>query len=155
VCDRPEDVRIKPGISCQLLNIDLVALPITVRDRAQLTNVRHNDFVPKLLKLFADPDRVRSRLHRNPCWRHIGEPLLDRLRSGPEVATVDHFSVLVEGAVMAPDVAKIDADRHLNLGLSARDFSDEVLRWLLHGKPSLRSGRPAHPIYRELRAASF
>jgi hypothetical protein len=34
---------------------------------------------------------------------------------------------------MAPDVAKVDADRDLNLGLSAWNFSDEVLRWLLHG----------------------
>jgi hypothetical protein len=38
---------------------------------------------------------------------------------------------------MAPDVAKVDADRDLNLGLSAWDFRDEVLRWLLHGKQSL------------------
>jgi hypothetical protein len=49
---------------------------------------------------------------------------------------------------MAPDIAKVDADRDLNLGLSAWDFSDEVLRWLLHEKQSLRSGRPAHPISR-------
>jgi hypothetical protein len=38
---------------------------------------------------------------------------------------------------MAPDVAGVDADRDLNLGLSARDFYDEVLRRLLHGKQSL------------------
>jgi len=38
---------------------------------------------------------------------------------------------------MAPDVAKVDADRDLNLGLSAWDFSDEVLRWLLHGNSLL------------------
>jgi len=29
---------------------------------------------------------------------------------------------------MAPDIAKVDADRHLNLGLPAWNFSDEVLR---------------------------
>ena len=34
---------------------------------------------------------------------------------------------------MAPDIAKVDADRHLNLGLPAWNFSDEVLPWLLHG----------------------
>jgi len=45
VSDRPKDVRIKPGIARQLLRIDLVALPITVRDRSQLTDVRHDDFV--------------------------------------------------------------------------------------------------------------
>jgi hypothetical protein len=46
VGDWPEYVRIKPGITRQLLSIDLVALPIAVRDRSQLTNVRHDDFVP-------------------------------------------------------------------------------------------------------------
>lgn len=137
VGDRPQYVRIKPGITRQLLGIDLVALPIAVRDRSQLAHVRHDDFMAELLQLFADPDRVRSSLHRNPRWRYIGEPLLDRLRGGPEAATVDHFSVMVEGAVMAPDVAKVDADRDLNLSLSAWDFRDEALRWLLHGKQSL------------------
>jgi hypothetical protein len=42
---RPEDVRIKPGITCQLLSIHLVALPVTVRDCSQLTDVRHDNFV--------------------------------------------------------------------------------------------------------------
>jgi hypothetical protein len=28
--DRTKDVRVKPGISCQLLSIDLIALPVTV-----------------------------------------------------------------------------------------------------------------------------
>jgi len=80
---------------------------------------------------------VCSSLHRNPRWRNICEPLLDRLRRGPEAATIDYFSVLVEGAVMAPDITKVDADRDLNLGLPAWDFSDEVLRWLLHGNTLL------------------
>ena len=43
--DRTKDARIKSGISCQLLSIDLIALPVTVRDRPQLANVRHDDFV--------------------------------------------------------------------------------------------------------------
>jgi hypothetical protein len=34
---------------------------------------------------------------------------------------------------MTPDISKVDADRHLNPGLSAWDFCDEVLRWLFHG----------------------
>jgi hypothetical protein len=34
---------------------------------------------------------------------------------------------------MAPDIAKVDANRHLHPGLPAWDFRDEVLRWLLHG----------------------
>ena len=40
---------------------------------------------------------------------------------------------------MAPDIAKVDPDRHLHLGVPAWNFSDEVLRRLLHGKQSLRS----------------
>jgi hypothetical protein len=35
---------------------------------------------------------------------------------------------------MAPDIPKIDPDRHLNLGNAAWNFrDDEVLRWLFHG----------------------
>jgi hypothetical protein len=49
------------------------------------------------------------------------------------VGPIDDFSVLVEGAVMAPDVPKVDADRDLNLSLSAWNFSDGVLRWLFMG----------------------
>src|SRR5271168_4821633 len=45
VGDRPEDVRIKPSITRQLLSIDLIALPVAVRDRPQLADVRHDDFV--------------------------------------------------------------------------------------------------------------
>jgi hypothetical protein len=41
---------------------------------------------------------------------------------------------------MAPDIAKVDANRQLGLGLSAWNFCDEVLRRLLHGKQSLPSG---------------
>ena len=35
----------------QLLGIDLVALPITVRDRTQFTDARHDDFVAWFLQL--------------------------------------------------------------------------------------------------------
>jgi hypothetical protein len=34
---------------------------------------------------------------------------------------------------MAPDIAKIDPDRYLELGLPAWNIGNEVLRWLLHG----------------------
>ena len=54
-------------------------------------------------------------LHRNSRWRHIGEPRVDRLRRRPETTAVDHFTLLVESAVMAPYVAKVDADRQLYL----------------------------------------
>jgi hypothetical protein len=62
-----------------------------------------------------------------------GKPLPDRLRCGPEAASVDRFAFLVESAVMAPDIAKVDADRRLRPGLSAWGFRDEVLRRFLHG----------------------
>ena len=34
---------------------------------------------------------------------------------------------------MAPNVAKVDADRQLYLGTIPGYFRDEVVRWLLHG----------------------
>jgi hypothetical protein len=38
---------------------------------------------------------------------------------------------------MAPNVAKVDADRQLYLGTLAGYFRDEVVRWLLHGNSLL------------------
>jgi hypothetical protein len=35
---------------------------------------------------------------------------------------------------MAPDISKIDPDRHPNLGDAAWNFRDEVLYRLFHGK---------------------
>jgi hypothetical protein len=137
VCNRPEDVRIEPRVACDLLRIDLIAFAIAVRDRPQLAHVRNNHFMAKLLQLLADPDRVNARLHRNTSVRHINEPLLDGLRCGPEPASIDHFTLLVEGAVMAPNVAKVDADRQLYLATFPGCFYDEVLRWLLHGNSLL------------------
>jgi hypothetical protein len=64
---------------------------------------------------------------------YVGEPLLDGLRGRPKPAPIDDHTIYVERAVMAPDIAKVDADRDLNPGLPAWDFSNEVLRWLLHG----------------------
>ena len=66
---------IETGIPRQLLGIDLIALPVTMRDRPQLTDVGHNDFMAQLLKLFADSDRVCSRRHPYSRWRPISEPL--------------------------------------------------------------------------------
>ena len=45
VGDGPKDVGIKPGITRQLLSINLIALAVTVRDRPQLADVRYDDFV--------------------------------------------------------------------------------------------------------------
>ena len=38
---------------------------------------------------------------------------------------------------MAPDIAKVNTDRDLNLGLPAWNFSYEMLRGLLHGNSLL------------------
>jgi hypothetical protein len=48
---------------------------------------------------------------------------------------------------MAPDISKVDPDRHLGLRAAAWNFSDKVMRRLFHGKQSLRSEGPAHPIF--------
>jgi hypothetical protein len=48
-------------------------------------------------------------------------------------ASINHFACFVEHAVVAPDISKVDTDRHLNPGPSEWDFRDEVLRWLFHG----------------------
>src|SRR5260370_18304370 len=132
--DRPQDLRIEPSVAGQLLRIDLIALPIAVGDRTQLTYVRYDDLVTQFLKLFADPDRTRPRCHRNPYSRQIGKPLLDSPGAGSEPTSVNHFSVLVERAVIAPDIPKVDPDRYPNPGAAAWNFSDEVMRWLLHGE---------------------
>ena len=62
-----------------------------------------------------------------------GKPLVDGLRCSPETTSVHNFTIPVELAVMAPDVTKIDPYRHLELGMPACNFSNGVLRWLLHG----------------------
>jgi len=51
---------------------------------------------------------------------------------------------------MAPDISKINTDRHPDPGTPAWNFRDKVIRRLLHGKQSLPSGAPAHPIFRYL-----
>ena len=65
VCDRPQYLRIKPGVAGQLLRINLIALAVAVRDRSQFADVRHDHLMAKFLQLFADPDRMRASLHRN------------------------------------------------------------------------------------------
>ena len=52
---------------------------------------------------------------------------------GWQTPPVNHFSIFVERAVMAPDISKIDPDRHPNFGDAAWNFRDEVLPWPFHG----------------------
>src|ERR1700738_1715648 len=73
----------------------------SLSDRPQLPHVRYDHFVAEFLELLATPDRVHPCLHRDPCLREIGEPLLDRLRRGPETTSTNDVSISVERAVMA------------------------------------------------------
>lgn len=66
-----------------------------------------------------------TRFHRHPRRRHVGEPLLNRLRGRSEATLVYDFTILVERAVMTPNIPKVDADRRANPRLSAWDFRDE------------------------------
>jgi len=106
----------------------------SVRDRTQFAHVRNDHFVTQFLKLLADPDRVRARFHRDPHSRQIGKPLLDSRGTGTKPAPVHNFPVFVERAVMAPDIPKVDPDRHSDPGASAWYFRDEVLRGIFHGQ---------------------
>jgi hypothetical protein len=115
---------LEPGIARQLFGIYLIALPIAVRNRTQLTDVGHNDFVAKLLQLLTDPYRMRSSLHRHTRRQRIREPFLNGLGRGSKTTSIDYFTVFVENAVMTPDIAKINAYRQHRPGLSRWNFCD-------------------------------
>jgi len=51
-----------------------------------------------------------------------------------ETGPAHYFSIFVERAVMAPDLPKIDRDRHPDPGASEWYFRDEVLRRIFHGQ---------------------
>ena len=108
----------------------------------------HSLKIAHLLKLLADPDGVDSRLHRVPHWRQIGKPSFDPGRCGEKPASVDHLAFFVERAVMTPDIAKIDPNRHLNPGAAPWYFRDEILRRFFIRIVSLFSVRPSHLTYR-------
>ena len=126
VCNGPKNLRIQPGVPGQLLGIYLIAFAVAMRDGPQLADFRHDQFMAKFLKLLADPDRVRPRLHRHPSRGHNRKPSINALRRRSETTAIDHFAVFVESAVMAPNIHEVDADRHGNPGLSAWNVRDEV-----------------------------
>jgi hypothetical protein len=72
----------------------------------------------QFLKLLVDPDRVCPRLHGDAHSRQVGKPPIDAGWVRSEPAPVDHFTIFVERAVMAPNISKIDPDRDPNLGAS-------------------------------------
>jgi hypothetical protein len=129
-------------------HVRLLRRPEVVKQDSQLAGDRNNGLAPgllatssgqmetplskcRVLPMWLEHSISRLRRYALPAW------VMPSLRGSSESSPINDFSVLVEGAVMPPDVAKVDADRHLNLGLSAWDFSDEVLRWLLHGNSLL------------------
>jgi hypothetical protein len=75
---------------------------------------------------------VRPGFHGDPHPRQVGKPPIDTGWVRSEPAPVDNFTVLVERAVMAPNISKIDPDRYPNLGASPWYFRDEVLRMPFH-----------------------
>src|SRR5579862_1299053 len=86
--------------------------------------------VAQFLKLFANqiecvPVSIATRALGGSV-NHFSTPE-SVVRNRPRSTTSPIF---VERAVMAPDIPKIDSDRHLNLGDAAWNFRDEVLPWL-------------------------
>jgi len=80
----------------------------------------HDYFMAKLPDLLANPDRMGTGLHGHPRWSKIPEALVCSGWIGSGTASVYDLAVLVEGAVMAPDVPKVDADRGPDPGTSVR-----------------------------------
>jgi hypothetical protein len=73
---------------------------------------------------------VRPCFHGDPHPRQVGKPLLDAGWVGSEAAPVDNLAVLVERAVMAPDISKVDPDRHFNpFAILILQVSWRNLRW--------------------------
>ncbi|HTF66068.1 MAG TPA: hypothetical protein VK638_25615 [Edaphobacter sp.] len=64
----------------------------------------------------------------------------------------NNISIFVELAVMAPDVTKIDPDRHLELGVPAWNFRDEALRW--PPEPSIAEKNPL-PLLLKIYSTEF
>ena len=72
--------------------------------------------------LLADPDGMSSGFHRYPDRLEIAEALIYARWVGSETATVDDLALFVDGAVMAPDVSKVDTDRRPDPGTPAWTF---------------------------------
>src|ERR1700743_180982 len=119
VGDGTKDLRTEPGIASHLLGIHLVALTIAVRDCPQLAHVGHDDFMTEFPNLFTNPDGMRPSFHGDTHGFQIAETLVNAGRVGSKTATIYDLAVLAECAVMAPDVPKVNSDRHADHGTSA------------------------------------
>ena len=69
-----------------------------------------------------DPDGMNSDFHRYSDRLEISEALIYARWVGSETAAVNDLALFVDGAVMAPDVSKVDTDRRPDPGTSAWTF---------------------------------
>lgn len=65
------------------------------------------------------PDGMPYWLHSNQRPFKIPEAAVNACSVGPESGSINDFAVFVEGAVMAPDVPKVDSNRDPAPGTSA------------------------------------
>ena|SRR5277367_4088203 len=92
----------------QFFGVHLIAFAIAVRDRTELADVRHDDFMPKFSKLLTDPDRVSARFHRDTHRLEIAKTSVQARRRGPKSPSIHNLAHFTQRAVVAPDIPKID-----------------------------------------------
>src|SRR3954467_7698335 len=113
MCDGPEDFRIEASIASQLFGIHLIALADVPNDGVKFRYIRKQHLMAILPNLFADPNRMSSRLHRNPCSRHSPEMFFDGPSDGSKTSFLHNLRVVIKDAVVAPKISEINADRDL------------------------------------------
>jgi hypothetical protein len=69
--------------------------------------------------LFTNPDGMRPSFHGDTHGFQIAETPVNAGWVGSKTATIYDLAVLAECAVMAPDVPKVNSDRHADHGTSA------------------------------------
>src|SRR4051794_5661761 len=78
MCNRSEDFGIEPSVAGQLFGIHLIALTDIPNNGVKFRYVRNQDLVAILPELLADPNRMRSRFHRDACLRYAPEVCFSR-----------------------------------------------------------------------------
>jgi hypothetical protein len=111
----------------RLLGIDLIALPITCDIWLSVLGLWLRSLRARVSELLADRDQVDFGFGGNTRGRRVRKPLLVRLRSGHEAASINYFTALVESTVMARGIPKVDANRRLDLGLRGASIMSAAL----------------------------
>src|SRR5277367_1418476 len=110
----------------QFFGVHLIAFAIAVRDRTELADVRHDDFMPKFSKLLTDPDRVSARFPSRYA------PARDRENVGPgqtpwsEIALDPQPRPLHSACSSGSRYPQDRPDRRSNLEAPLRNFRDEM-----------------------------